>query len=393
LLGKENRTMRKFLLLLLLAASVLTAQAAEKVSVEQLDQALAAAKGTQDSDLAKQLAGLELTERVSSARLSQWEAGLPGSQSRQALVAVADAAAFKQPPSAEILSTPAPDLDAQRRIMSLAADYVGKTIPKLPNFFATRDTVRYQDRPAGFDADGIYEAGAEPLHAVLGNSSVTVLYRNGQEVVDAGDETKARKPYRKQNQMDRGLSAWGIFGPILGTVLVDAAQSDLSWSRWEQGAAGPAAVFRYAVPKEKSNYEVKWCCFQTGKEPQLFQHIFGYHGEMTIDPSTGTILRLTLMADFNKSPMMDLGLELPIWEADIMVEYAPVEIGGKTYICPAKSVSVSNALTVAYKQGGALVAPVGSLKKMLNDVTFKDYHLFRAEARVLAADSAEPENR
>jgi hypothetical protein len=378
--------MRKLVLLLLVAAVALPESAAQKVSVEQLDQVLAAGKSKPESELAKHLAGLELTERVSSARLSQWEAGLQGFQARQSLAAVADLSVFKQPPSAEIPSTPAPDLDAQRQIMALAADYVSKTIPKLPNFFATRETVRYQDRPEGYDANGKLEAGYEPLHAVLGNSSVTVFYREGKEVVDTGAEAKARKPYRRSNEMDRGLSAWGIFGPILGTVLVDAARSELSWSRWEQGATGPVAVFQYVVPKEKSNYEVKWCCFHSEKETEPFQQISGYRGEMAIDPSTGTILRLTLKAD--------LDMTLPIWEADIMVEYAPVEIGGTTYVCPVKSVSVSKAWTVAYKWGEAyILTPPGVVKTMLNDVTFKDYHLFRSEARILAGDGAGFQNR
>jgi len=222
------------------------------------------------------------------------------------------------------------------------------------------------------------------LHAVLGNNSVTVYYRNGHEVIDSEDATKARMPYKKPYQMDKGLSAWGVFGPILGTVLVDAATSNLSWGRWEQGSAGPLAVFRYVVPKEKSNYEVKWCCFQTGQEPQVFQQIFGYRGEMSIDPSSGSILRLTLMAD--------LDLDLPIQEADIMVEYSPQEIGGQIYICPVKSVSVSRAQTSAYKWGDTYIySPQSATKNMLNDVTFRNYHLFRAEARILTGDSTEPD--
>src|ERR1035437_2915441 len=46
----------------------------------------------------------------------------------------------------------------------------------------------------------------------------------------------------------------GVFGPILSTVIVDAAQSELAWGHWDQGAGGSQAVFRYAVPKEKSNF-------------------------------------------------------------------------------------------------------------------------------------------
>jgi hypothetical protein len=117
------------------------------------------------------------------------------------------------------------------------------------------------------------------------------------------------------------LSTWGVFGPILGTVLVDAAKSTLAWSHWEQAAVGPLAVFRYAVPKGKSNYEVKFVVGQ-----YVFKELVGYHGEMVIDPASGAILRLTLEADMKPDEL--------IGRAAILVEYGPVEIGGKTYICP-----------------------------------------------------------
>jgi VWFA-related protein len=50
-----------------------------------------------------------------------------------------------------------------------------------------------------------------------------------------------------------------------------------------------------------------------------------------LTPSDGSFLRLTLQADLKPS--------YPIAVADILVEYGPVEIGGKTYICPVKSVA------------------------------------------------------
>jgi hypothetical protein len=60
--------------------------------------------------------------------------------------------AFLEPPAAEIPRDAAPDLTAQRVIVSLAVDYLNKTITKLPNFYATRTTVRYEETPQYFDA-------------------------------------------------------------------------------------------------------------------------------------------------------------------------------------------------------------------------------------------------
>jgi hypothetical protein len=57
-----------------------------------------------------------------------------------------------------------------------------------------------------------------------------------------------------------------------------------------------------------------------------------------------------------------------------MVEYGPVEIGGKTYTCPIRSVSISLNYDAFAR------TPETNL---LNDVTFADYHLFRPESRIL----------
>ena len=235
--------MRKLALLLLLAGTALPTFAANRLTVEQLEQLLAAAHGRRDVEIARQLSNLELTERLSTAKLSRWEADLPGPEARRSLVTLADESAFLDLPGAEIPATATPDFAEQRRMMALTVDYVSKTIHQLPNFFTTRDTIRFEDTPQGHQADTTI-IPYEPLHP-MGRSSETVLYRDGHEVVDsaAGKRKTPETP-------TAGLNTLGEFGPILSTVLVDAAQSTLSWSHWEQGAAGPEAVFRYAVPSQ-----------------------------------------------------------------------------------------------------------------------------------------------
>ncbi len=107
-----------------------------------------------------------------------------------------------------------------------------------------------------------------------------------------------------------------MFGPVLATVLVDAAQGKLAWSHWEQVAAAPLAVFRFAVPREKSHYEVEFCCVTADNGSyRVFRQFSGYHGEMAVDPATGAILRLTLEADLKPADK--------IVRSDILVEYGP----------------------------------------------------------------------
>lgn len=375
--------MQKLVLPFMVLGIALPAFAAQRVTVEQLERMLAAVHGKPDVKVANQLTGLELTERLNAAKLSRWEADSPGPQSRQALVALADESAFLDPPAAEIPATTTPDIATQRQIMAQTVDYAAKTIARLPDFFATRDTIHFEDTPARQ-----LETGYHPLRPVA-RVSATVLYRDGKEVVDAGrakDNLPAHAP--------PGLTASGVFGLILGTVLVDSSHGKLVWSHWEQAAAGPAAVFHFAIPREQSHYDVEFCCVPSDRGSSVFKQFTGYHGEIAVDPVTGAILRLTLEADLKPTD--------PLLRSDILVEYGPVEIGGKTYICPVKSVSLSVAPALL-SDASRMQRDRGSVREkdshtnkehlqtFLNDDVFEQYHLFRAESRILSGNSAEAE--
>ena len=73
--------MRKLSLLLLLAgiATVSMSQKGaashsllKRITVEELEQVLTAAHGKPDAEVAQVLSGMELTERLSTVRLSHW---------------------------------------------------------------------------------------------------------------------------------------------------------------------------------------------------------------------------------------------------------------------------------------------------------------------------------
>jgi hypothetical protein len=373
---------------LFLACICLPAFAAEAVTVAQLEKTLAAAHGKSDASTAQRLSELELTERLSSAKLAYWNAKLRGDKAQQALIALADASAFLDPPAAEIPLSAAPDPAAQQKMISMAAEYVSETMPRLPNLLATRETRQFQNH---FAASRTEEANINvaPRFHFVGSSSATVLYRDGQEVLDhslATDAKEAGKP-----PQSNGLVTWGEFGHLLGTVMGDALQGKLTWSHWELGAAGPMAVFRYAVPLVKSHYEVKQCCalFDDGMSgfnriPGSFDQVPAYHGEIAIDPVTGAVLRLVLQRELQPSD--------PIVRADVVVEYGPVEIGGKTYICPVKSISISKS---PIREGNGFwyssSTATGLEKTAINDYAFDNYHLFRGDARILTGNTIEPD--
>jgi len=345
----------------------------QRVTADELEHILATAQNRPDAELAGQLSNTRLTERFSSARLARWRSALSGPRAQHALLAIADRSAFLAPPSSEAPAQAPPDLDQQRRIMGLAATYVSKAIAQLPRFVATRTVTHFESAAATAADSTAADFGA--LQAMRLTRAV-VEYREGQEIVDSGPTKVA-----KHGEADQGLRTWGVFGPILTLVLLDAAQNQLTWSHWEQSPAGPLAVFHYAVAREKSDYEIRYCCVLSsyGLESHTFQQMSGYHGEIGVDPETGTILRLQLEADLSPGD--------PISRADVLVEYSSVELGGKTYFCPTHSISISVARTLRTVQeaGGHGYPAMGPPQMLLNHADFDQYHLFRGESRVLSA--------
>ncbi len=381
--------MRQAVAFSFLALFAASAFAAQRLSVEQLDRLVVSSRGKQDAKIAERLYNAEFTERLSATKLEAFEAALPGPESRRALVALADQAEFLDPPPADIPNQPAPSLDQQHAIIAKSIEYVGSILHRLPNFFARQDTIRYQDSPPTIRDPRSGDLSAyQPLHPVS-RSVATVLYRDGQEIVqDQAAETGGATA-------TAGLITSGEFGPIFSVLYGDLPSGNLRWAYWQQ-EAGLRAVFRFNVPKTASHYQVKFCCVAG----RLFQEFSAYHGELTVDPADGTILRVTLIADLEK--------RAAITEAELMVEYGPVELGEQKYLCPLRSVSVVHAPmqtqpTVPQQYAQSAYGRMGTemisgepggdapLQAMLNETTFDDYHLFRADAHILRADNANGE--
>lgn len=369
---------------LAVAVAILTAAfpacALKQTSVSQLEQTIGAEPSKHDIDVAHRLQELALTERLSMEHRAALEKQLPGPQSRAALRALADESVFHAPPAAEVPPAAEPGITEQRRILGLTVEYVRAAIPQLPNFMATRTTEHFEDRPQMFTADG-GSIAYQPMHSV-GVTVAGVFYREGKELVE--DSANVRQHELPANG---GLSTQGIFGPFQSRVLVDAAQSALHWLRWEHAADGVYAVFQFRVPLDKSHYNVSYCCVPNASatlaaDLEVYNRVVGYHGEMTVDPTTGAIRRLMVDAE--------LAAGAPVARSAIVVEYGPVQIGGRSYICPLRSVSliVGQTFQANVRYGYALANQMQPLRTLLNESVFDKYHIFRVEMRLLTADAA-----
>ena len=344
--------------------------ASAPTSVADLRQILAHPRHQSDAKVARQLASLALGERMNEATLQALQSRLPGPRSRSALVALADASAFLPPPPAEILEQPPPDAARRSHMLSLTVDYLHNVIPKLPDFYADETVVRYEDRPR--HKSKASSSGDHPSWRQLAVSNLIVSYRNGKEVVHPRGWVTM-----PLNGKIEGLVTTGTFGPILSTVIVDAAHGVTTWKRWEHGSRGPIAVYEYRVAQNHSHYSIGQ--YGAASPAAVAGQPTAYHGEIAVDPATGVIWRLILEAD---PPFGS-----PIFQSNIMVRYAPVQIGGKTYVCPLRSVSMGElSLDPERLASGAPSA------RWLSDTTFANYHLFRSEMQILTGDPS-PQHR
>ena len=87
-------------------------------------------------------------------------------------------------------------------------------------------------------------------------------------------------------------------------------------------------------------------------------------------------MRLTIQAD--------LQWRLPLHRSDVMVEYAPVVRGTRTFVCPSRSVSLSRQrrIAVIHEWGEAFKA-YAPFEVILNEMRFEKYRIFGSTSRIL----------
>jgi VWFA-related protein len=417
--------MRKAILLTLTAMMIFPAGAARRVTVAQLTETLAAATAEHHSDeeIARQVGGLELSERLTGPTLDRFAARmLLQPHTTLALQMLADQSSFLDPPPGELPATAPPDEATEQTMLEAARAYAVQTWGRMPNFFVTRVTNRFDDSPHA------PEKGAWPIRAGLqlaGTSSQQITFRDGKEVLDS---TPTPGSATGKAPAELGLRSWGEFGPALTVVLADVAHRKVVFTHWEQTAAGLTAVFRYNVPQEASHYAVAYRArnekvlgrTQYGysgrdrsaqqvanipKENELktYGETPGYHGTIAIDPATGAVLRITIEAELSSSN--------PLRRAATMIEYRPVAIGDRKFICPMRSLAISEEPTwMAVSQGSQAVLngvgddslwqtpskqPVNSMVLLINETSFTNYHRLGSTSRILTdgalASSAAPD--
>lgn len=361
---------------------LLPSAGAERVTVEQLKQKLAAPLAPieqssvpvallQDARLATRIDNLELTERLTPATLESLKAHYTsGAKSKEALQLLADRSALLEPPPGELPNQPPPSAEQQKQMLDATRAYVYKTLMHLPNFFATRTTYRFLGVPVELNQTGL------PVYVGLhprGSYKREITYRDGKEVLDPmkrSDTEDAPTHQGVARWTQSGFETWGEFGPEPVVILMDSENGTMAFHHWEQDGNGLVAVYRFSVPEEDSHYEVNYACNYSNS----FHAQPAYHGTLAVDPASGALMRITLEAEWKPND--------PISHAASVIEYGPVEIGGRTYNCPLRSLAFS------VEESDACAAPGHNRRQvqpmLLNRTMFTDYHRLGSTARIIA---------
>ena len=370
----------------ILAAVALPANATEKMTVAQLEQIFVHASARpqdakhdshdelgeiKDSDLLQQLqsdddllprlAGIELTERMSTLTLYRLVGTYRlGPHVQMALEEMADRSALLTLPAGEELSLPAPDAAAQNAMFAAAREYIIQRLSRLPNFVATRTTTSFDNTPAPMkyfqsiaDASGFRRVGTEQRQ---------ITFQGGKEVTELGVSQGAGK------KSESAFQSRGEFGAQAAVILMDLEHGSATFSHWENTMGGMAAVYQYSVPRGSSHYEVTDRC----KERITFQDSPAYHGLIALNPGTGAILRITLEADSNPGD--------PVSHVASVVEYGPVVIGNRRSLCPLRSLAfLTQEANSCSHSTRRLAKPV----KMINRTIFSNYHRFGSSSTII----------
>jgi hypothetical protein len=386
-------------LMLVLSASAWSASS-KKISVHDLSDLLTSLQDSKKSDaeVATQLKQVELTEELTTATMNTLTDKIPGPLSTEQLYVLEARSAVLPPPASDLPSAPAPDAAAQTAMLAKAADFATKTYPQLPHLTATRLTGRFQD---GVEAIHTYTGANHNLSQdddplweqtrlyvrLLGTHTDTVESENGIEKLPAAKDKTAWGANGQVTSVGTGIA--------LSTILQEAtASGSPKWLRWETINGKQTAVYAFAIDKKKTHFAVNYCCFpntdtaglvnygsgpstgggatgsnfQTVSEWKPFKSNVGYHGEIFIDPETGTVVRTITMANFKPSDFVH-------FEA-IRTDYAPRPIGGKSMVVPVRSFTI-----VEVVPNGDSFAAHYSVRHQFVTEDYKDYQLAGATAQ------------
>jgi hypothetical protein len=289
---------------------------------------------TPDSDIAKYLKNVKLTDKLTDRTIEELLAAGIGPKTRDALNLLRDrsstlgvAAPVAKPEGPKL--PPAPDAAEQAEIIRDVREYALNYTKGLPNFLCTQVTRR---KAAGEPGSRYAMRGAtEPAFQTLDTLTVRLSYFEQKE--DMKLIMVNNNPTTQNYQTLGGATSSGEFGSLMLSIFEPQTQTTFAWDHWATLRGKLVMAFHYNVEQSHS---------QWGVDYERREHIYpAYSGLIYLDKDIHVVMRITLNAD-NIPPTF------PIRLAHTILDYDYQDISGHEYLLPLKAqidMSADNVLT------------------------------------------------
>ncbi len=355
-------------------------------TIQQLKETLAAAHaaGRSDARIAEEVSSLDMSERITEEQFAEISRSEKPA-TVEALRLLADASSFQDPPPSDIPNEPAPTLAGLQVLLTKAFAYARGYVRSLPDFRCTRRTARFDDDPAGRAAASV---------AALGDADTTmwrlqasgkgpgrfterdvvtseVTFVQGRDVQENRRESASHAEVPAELYYLQGLRTSGEFGGMMNSLFSENSAAQFHWRHWERIGGDKLAVLTFEVDLAHSNFFIDWCCLNKAVRRERV----AYQGQVFLDPNSGVVRRVWWKA-------ADIPAAIPTRSSETLVEYGPVAIGGKSWVCPVKSITLTETRSPLQPKGGS-----GQIRS-LNEVVFSNYRKFDVKSRLLPGDGS-----
>jgi VWFA-related protein len=306
--------------------------AGRAVTVRELAEMLAAAQASRlsDEDIAREIAPVELTERLTETTLSSFSSA-QGNRTKIILRTLADESAVLDPPAAELTTEAPPSPSEQKAILARAANYAAAYKNSLPDITCTKTERRFNDNPSEDKTNaGVVGRLTDVDPSAWDIQARTNIVGRLRERVDLVSETTV-------NHADPAASAG--FGNTIRSVFLDDGAPQAVWSYWETIDSKCLAAFHYAIDPADSDFPTNSCCVEgQGGWPR---DNVAYRGSLLIEPASGVIFRITVQAIDTSPGAVSHG-------NDAVIEYRSANISGKAWMCPYRAITLSDNTVVLH---------------------------------------------
>ena len=228
-----------------------------------------------------------------------------------------------------------------------ARDYARDYSKKLPNFICTQVTRRYED-PSGLEFWQSQDTVVEKLSFFEQKEEYKLLFVNN-------------RAFTGTRERIGGTVTRGEFGTRLKEVFDPKSEAKFEWERWATLRGKRMHVFRYLIAQERSEYSVQYGTSVT---------VPGYGGLVYIDRDSLAVMRIT--QEVNQMPV-----GFPINSILAILDYDFIKVADSEFVLPLKASTIARMSKQLFK----------------NDVEFRNYNRFGAEATITFAPDPLPDDQ